>query len=509
MTLTGNKVYSHTEDFDRATPMRAVLLTDLLLKNLDKQSSIPMQKQMYDTIRFAVLDHTLVSGQKLPSSRALAADLGVSRITVFLAYDRLIAENYLVTRAGNGTYVAPTLKQPLSAAPENVHTQHSMQLSRRGSQLSSLPGGMGNTTGAFVPGVADSQAFPFHIWKRLVARYLSKGNLALSGYADHGGLSQLREAIAGYLKISRSVNCDPGQIIITTGTHQAVDLCARLLADAGDTAIVENPCHWAFPTVFAASGLNVAGGEVNEQGLDLANSDVPPRTKIVVVSPSHQYPTGVVMPLSRRLELLQSARAQNLWVLEDDYDSEFRYDGAPLPSLQGLDTDGRVIYIGTFSKAMFAGIRMGFLVVPNHLSEAFTKASTKLFRPGALHLQAALADFIHEGHFAQHIRRMRTEYSSRQDLLRSSLEKSLGDMVSLSSARAGLHVFAECSSLVNYQSMIDESKREGIFLGTPCFVKNVPSLENRCFVLGFGAVPLERIEAGVQSLTMAMSRSLY
>lgn len=167
--------------------MHAVLLTDLLLKNLDKQSSIPMQKQMYDTIRFAVLDHTLIAGQKLPSSRALAADLEISRITISLTYDRLIAENYLVTRAGNGTYVAPTLTQPLGAAPESVHTQHSMQLSRRGSQLDYLPGGMGNTTGAFVPGIADSQAFPFHIWKRLVARHLSKGNLALSGYADHGG----------------------------------------------------------------------------------------------------------------------------------------------------------------------------------------------------------------------------------------------------------------------------------------------------------------------------------
>lgn len=214
------------------------------------------------------------------------------------------------------------------------------------------------------------------------------------------------------------------------------------------------------------------------------------------------------MPLSRRLELLQSAQAQNLWVIEDDYDSEFRYDGVPLPSLQGLDNDGRVIYIGTFSKAMFAGIRMGFLVVPHHLSEAFAKASTKLFRPGALHIQAALADFIYQGHFAQHIRKMRTEYSSRQNLLRLSLEKSLGDRVSLSSARAGLHVFAKFSPQVNYQSMINESKREGIYLGVPCFVTSAPTLENRCFVLGFGGVPLEMIEAGVQSLTTAMSRSI-
>lgn len=488
--------------------MQPVLLTDLLSQHLDRSSARSLQGQIYEVVRRAVLDHTLCTGQKLPSSRALAVDLGISRLTVSLAYDRLIAENYLVASTGSGTFVAETSSQPLGAAPETAHAKFSMRLSRRGTQLDFLPGGLIQSSGAFVPGVADAESFPYHVWRRLVARHISKGDLQLAGYASEGGLSSLREAVASYLKISRSVNCEASQIIITAGTHQSVDLCARLLADVGDSALVENPCHWAFPTVLTASGLQLVAGTVDEQGLALHESQLPANTKMVVVSPSHHYPTGVVMPLSRRLDLLQGARTNNLWVLEDDYDSEFRYDSSPLPSLQGLDTEGRVIYIGTFSKSMFAGIRLGYLVVPKHLSEAFAKGAAKLFRTGGLHIQAALADYIHEGHFAQHIRRMRTEYASRQDLLRSTLGRHLPGMVELSEARAGLHLFARFTSQIRDQKLIDETRKEGLLLGSPCFIRSIPKFENRTFVLGFGGVPLDKIEAAVERLARAVGRSL-
>ncbi|MFK3815986.1 PLP-dependent aminotransferase family protein [Pseudomonas sp. NPDC089407] len=488
--------------------MHSVLLTDLLSRSLSKDSAVTLQRQIYEVIRRAVLDHTLVSGQKLPSSRALAAELGISRITISLAYDRLLSEDYLITSTGNGTFVAETLSQPLGAAADAVHTRCSMQLSHRGALLESLPGGAGVSSGAFVPGVADAEAFPFHIWRRLVSRHLGKGDLKLAGYTNNGGLLGLREAVASYLKISRSVTCDPGQVIITSGTHQSVDLCARLLADVGDAALVENPCHWAFPTVLTASGMQVVAGDVDMQGLSVESSFLPVNTKLVVVSPSHHYPTGVVMPLSRRLELLQSARAGKLWILEDDYDSEFRYDGAPLPSLQGLDTDGRVIYIGTFSKAMFAGIRLGYMVVPPHLADAFANASTKLYRSGSLHIQAAVADFIHGGHFHQHIRKMRTEYAARQETLRGEVKRRMGDLVTLSEARAGLHLFARFANGVDYQSVLYESRKQGLSLGLPCFVNSMPSLENRCVVLGFGSVPLPDIHAGVERLTIAVEKSM-
>ncbi|MDR8920059.1 HTH-type transcriptional regulator TauR [Burkholderia multivorans] len=257
--------------------MRAVLLTDLLARALSDGGSDTLQHRIYDVVRRGVLDHTLAAGQKLPSSRTLAQELGISRITVSLAYDRLIAENYLVARTGSGTFVAPTSPRPLSGPGEIVHTRHSMTLSQRGAMLDRLPGGVTQSYGPFVPGVADTPMFPFHVWRRLIARHIGKGDLSLSGYALDGGYAPLRAAVARYLKISRSVVCEPEQVIITSGTHQSIDLCARLLADPGDVAIVENPCHWAFPTVLSAAGLELVASAIDAAGLSLNDIDTPAR----------------------------------------------------------------------------------------------------------------------------------------------------------------------------------------------------------------------------------------
>lgn len=493
--------------------MRAVLLTDLLSQALSESNPVPMQRQIYDVIRRAVLDHSLVAGQKLPSSRALAQELGVSRITVSLAYDRLIAEDYLTASTGSGTFVATTTDLPLAGKSDASHARHTMTLSQRGTMIGTLPSGLQQFHGAFVPGVPDASLFPFHLWRRLVSRHIGKGDLALAGYAaDGGGLPALRQAVASYLKISRSVVCDPEQVIITAGTHQSIDLCARMLADPGDMAVIENPCHWAFPTVLAAAGMLIGAGVVDDEGLSLAASHVPRHARLVVTSPSHQYPTGVVMPLARRLELLQGARDHNLWVMEDDYDSEFRYDGTPLPSLQGLDSDARVIYVGTFSKAMFAGIRLGYLVVPAHLAREFASASARIYRPGQLHIQAALADYIDEGHFAQHIRRMRVEYGERQQLLRTSLARAFGDAITLSEARAGLHLFMRFNLPLDTGVLHQRATEEKLVLGVPRFIgagsAKRPDLEDRSVVLGFGGVPQGEIARGVTSLRRAVERTV-
>ncbi|MDN7450335.1 PLP-dependent aminotransferase family protein [Burkholderia multivorans] len=464
--------------------MRAVLLTDLLARALSDGGSDTLQHRIYDVVRRGVLDHTLAAGQKLPSSRTLAQELGISRITVSLAYDRLIAENYLVARTGSGTFVAPTSPRPLSGPGEIVHTRHSMTLSQRGAMLDRLPGGVTQSYGPFVPGVADTPMFPFHVWRRLIARHIGKGDLSLSGYALDGGYAPLRAAVARYLKISRSVVCEPEQVIITSGTHQSIDLCARLLADPGDVA----------------SAIDAAG-------LSLNDIDTPARARLVVTSPSHQYPTGAVMPLSRRLELLQSARTRNLWVMEDDYDSEFRYDGMPLPSLQGLDSDARVIYGGTFSKAMYPGVRIAYLVVPAHLADTFAKACAKLYRPGQLHIQAALADFIDDGHFAQHVRRMRIEYAQRQQLLRDALHAEFGSTIRLSDARAGLHLFASFDADVSTRALTDVARADGLILGRPHFVAP-HALADRSIVLGYGGVAQSAIGDGVKRLGRAYARTL-
>ncbi|RQR68751.1 MULTISPECIES: PLP-dependent aminotransferase family protein [unclassified Burkholderia] len=485
--------------------MKEVLLSDLLSSVLSRESVHSLQRQIYEIVRRAVLDHTLVPGQKIPSSRQLALELGISRITVSLAYDRLVTESYLTATSGSGTFVAQTGAMPRAAPDQAAPARPWTSLSRRGEKLAKGPGGIPYHAGAFVPGVADATMFPFHIWKRLLTRHIARANLPLSGYAMEGaGYLPLREAIANYLGISRSVVCEPGQVIITSGTHQSIDLCARLLADVGDRALVENPCHWAFPSVLTAAGLHVDPLVLDEQGASLRASKLSKRTRLAAVSPSHQYPTGVVMPLSRRLELLERARKLGLWILEDDYDSEFRYDGAPLPSLQGLDTDGHVIYLGTFSKATFPGMRMSYMVVPQHLAPSFSAACVEIYRPGQLHTQAALADLISEGHLSQHIRRMRVEYAARQRLMRDAIEQEIGDTLTLSSAKSGLHVFGRLGKEVQIQRLRDEATRLGLILGKPRLVSDASSSYRNAIVLGFGGVSMEAIGPGVKKLAQAI-----
>ncbi|SPU51451.1 MocR-like pyridoxine biosynthesis transcription factor PdxR [Bordetella trematum] len=489
--------------------MKEVLLSDLLAGALSREAELPLQRQIYEIVRRGVLDHTLVAGQRLPSSRALAAELGVSRITVTLAYERLIAESYLSTRAGSGTFVEHTAAQPLQAARGVRAGPQPPGLSARGNTLSTSASGLAQYSGAFVPGIADASLFPFHLWRRLVARHLGKSNLALSGYASEGaGFLPLRQAVAHYLRLSRSVVCEAEQVIITAGTHQSVDLCARMLAQPGDGALVESPCHWAFPPVLGAVGVRSHAARVDEHGLNLGATKVPRRTRLLITSPSHQYPTGVIMPLTRRLELLQQARARGLWILEDDYDSEFRYDGAPIPSLQGLDGDGRVIYMGTFSKNMFAGLRMSYIVVPPHVAQAFSHASASIYRPGHLHLQAALADFMADGHFSHHIKRMRIEYGARQALLREALARHTGQALQLSQAKAGLHVYAGLASGIAPGALVEAATAEGLVLGQPRYLPDHAGPRPHALVLGYGGVPAGQIEDGVQALARALEQAV-
>ncbi|WDD90238.1 PLP-dependent aminotransferase family protein (plasmid) [Burkholderia sp. FERM BP-3421] len=488
--------------------MRDVLLSDLLIQNLSRESGHSLQRQLYDLIRRGILDRILTAGQKLPSTRALAVELGISRITVSLVYERLAAESYVLTVSGSGTFIADIGIRPGADAARASNTDRSPLLSRRGGTLARGRGGISQPGGAFVPGVADAEWFPFHVWRRLVTRHLNKSDLSLAGYSREGaGFLPLREAIASYLRIARSVVCTAEQVIVTSGTHQSIDLCARMLADIGDSAMVEDPCHWAFPSVLAASGLRVAAGQLDEAGLDLESSRVPKRLRLVVTSPSHQYPTGVVMPLVRRIELLRAASRRGVWIIEDDYDSEFRYDGMPIPSLQGLDDTANVIYMGTFSKATYPGMRVAYMVVPPHVARAFSHACAEIYRPGMLHQQAALADFIADGHLVQHIRRMREEYARRQQALRAALHRELGGAIEPSQARAGLHVFSRLRVPVSAAQLASEAMSEGIVLGMPHFVSRAAAAAAPAVVLGYGGVPIDRIDAGVTRLARAFDRA--
>jgi GntR family transcriptional regulator/MocR family aminotransferase len=421
----------------------------LLTLPLDPDAATPLFRQVYEGLRRGILDGTLAPGVRLPATRGLADELGVSRNTVLNAYEQLLAEGYLEGKVGSGTYVPRTLPEemlqvPPIGEPARPTPANRPALSRRGELLAQASSTMCCSSDAprpLRPGIPALDAFPFETWMRLVARHQRRPPRDLMCYGDPAGHMPLRKAVAAHLGPARAVHCDPEQILIITGTQQALDLIARILLDPGDTAWIEDPGYPGFRSALRGSGVNVVPVPVDGDGLDVKAGEARcPDARLVYVTPSHQYPLGVTMSLSRRLALLDWARRANAWVVEDDYDSEFRYAGRPLAAMQGLDRDGRVIYLGTFSKVLFPSLRLGYLVVPPDLVDAFVAARMVTDRQSATLSQAVLADFIHEGHFLRHIRRMRTLYAERQEVLLRAAGRELGGMLEVCPCETGLHL---------------------------------------------------------------------
>ena len=485
------------------------LLSDLILATLKESSGISLQRQIYKVVQQAILDARLAPGHRLPATRALAKELKVSRMTVTLAYDKLGAEGYIVSTHGSGSFVA-NIHPAVSRA--QMATQLSAPddrpgLSRRAVELVGGTHGATEHEGAFVPGVADTTNFPFHIWQRMQNRYAKKPFSALTGYSSDGGYLPLRQALAEYLQISRSVKCSPHQILITMGTNQSLDLCAHMLADTGDVALIEEPCNWSTALIWKAASLRVVPVPIDEDGVaaqlfpfqKTKPEDLP---KLLFTTPSHQYPMGGSMGLHRRRLLIELAREHNFWIIEDDYDSEFRYDSSPLPSLQGLDEHERVIYLGTFSKVMYPGLRMSYLVVPEALADAFASGLTQLYRPGQLGLQAAMADFIGEGYFATHIRRMRGIYAERQRELKRALNEHFGDTITVSTGHTGLHLTIQFTSNIDLAKMTAEARTRGIYLRDISLYHQLPH-SIKGYVLGYGGVRTNDIEPAVKKMAEA------
>jgi GntR family transcriptional regulator/MocR family aminotransferase len=428
--------------------MRALALSELLLIELAKPSELSLNRRIYDLVRAAIQDDVLVPGTRLPSSRDLARDLNVSRNTVVSAIDQLLAEGYVEARVGSGTYVATRLperdvaRSTRSAVtvlrPNPPQLAIPRRLSRRGLRLTELAGWNHLEVQPFAPGPADYTTLQFRHWNRLLKKYVNDPDPALLDCGDPGGYPPLREAVARYLRVSRSVNVVAEQVLITSSTQQSVDLCARLLADPGDTVWIENPGYWGAQRALDAADLQLRAIAVDSDGIAPSEEDWNTSPRMIYLTPSNQYPTGAVMSLDRRRRILDFAAERNAWILEDDYDSEFRYEGRPLPSLQGMDMQQQVLYLGTFSKVMYQGVRLAYLVVPMDLVERFRIGLYDLFRPGQLTMQAALAAFIDEGHFEVNLRRMRVIYGERRALLRATLSRILGDRVELSRSNAGM-----------------------------------------------------------------------
>ncbi|QBY55651.1 PLP-dependent aminotransferase family protein [Cupriavidus oxalaticus] len=426
-------------------------LTDWLLArshwSTPVRSGVPLNRQLFDDIRDAILAGHLTGGTRLPPTRELARDLGIARNTVLYAYERLTDEGYTQTHGGSGTYVGYTAPDPaLVASMVNVgQLGHPMlandqaRLSQRARELLANVGASDLQAGAFVPGIPDVGQFPRSVWQRLITKVWKTANAEQLGYGSRHGHPPLKRALAEYLTLARGVDCSPEQIIVTQGSHQAIDLCARLLADPGDQVWVEDPCYWGARSIFRAAGLKMDSLPVDQHGIQLPTSaGEPPR--LIFVTPSHQYPSGVVMSLPRRRLLTELAQRHRAWIIEDDYDSEFRYQGVPLPSLQGLDPHHNTIYVGSFSKVLYPGLRLAFLIVPPELVDAFSVAQSELHRGGQLSVQAALAEFIADGHYAAHVRKMRKIYGERQVLLTKELQQQLGEEIDIVGTDTGLHL---------------------------------------------------------------------
>ena len=427
--------------FSRGTKMHSTL-GEWLCAGLHEPSAQPMCHRLEQLLLQSILSGRLASGTKLPSSRALSRELGMARNTVTQVYEQLQAAGHVQAQTGSGTYVADDRRERVQAIELKTGRRMPGQqrLSQRGRRTIEQAGAGRQQWGAFMPGVPDVTEFPLKAWNRLQNRVWREPRPELMTYAQGGGYRPLRRALADHLRLARAANCLPEQVIVTTGTHQSLDLAMRLLCDVGDEVWIEDPCYWGIRNLLLSSGLQPVPVAVDGEGMRPAAHHLARPPRLIICTPSHQYPLGSVMSLARRRMLLEYARQHGCWIIEDDYDSEFRYGIRPLASLQGLDRHGQVLYLGSFSKMLFPGLRVGYMVVPAAMAGLFAQGVAELYREGQLMLQAILAEFIDEGHLDAHIRRMRGLYAERRALLLGAVRTRYGERLPLLGGESGLHM---------------------------------------------------------------------
>jgi GntR family transcriptional regulator/MocR family aminotransferase len=457
------------------------------MHQLAAKGSMPLHRQLYEALRRAILEGKLHAGDKLPSSRELTQDLNLSRNTVVAAINQLVTEGYLVSRVGSGTYVNDQTRPVTRRASARPQTPSG--LSQRGVAVSTQFTSAQLEVQPFTPGVADFSAFPVSLWQRLQNKHWRMTYPDMLDYSYGGGHAPLRRAVADYLRVSRSVPVEVDQVIITNGTQQSLDLCAHMLADFGDTVWMEDPAYWGAVKAFTAAGLKLHAVAVDPQGMAPSPADEKQPPRLIYTTPSHQYPTGAVMSLARRQQLLALGRQHKAWILEDDYDSEFRFSGPPLSSLAGLDTDGRVLYLGSFSKVLYPGLKLGYLVVPKSLAAEFKQAHYDLNRPGQLPLQAALAEFIELGHFAAALRKARQSYAQRRKCLLDALLPVLGPRASISGAEQGLHLCLQLPTALDDEALARRIAQAGMVV-RPLSAYCLERQDARGLVIGYGYATL-------------------
>jgi GntR family transcriptional regulator/MocR family aminotransferase len=486
---------------------------------LNRDAVLPLYRQLYEGLRQAILTHRLAPGARLPSTRVLASELGISRYTVVDAFRQLYAEGYLEGKVGAGTYVTRTVPDDLlhphqavlaASAPgrgRRPQAQRSAGQVALSHQLLEARLQQPSYSQAFQVGVPALDAFPSTLWGQLVARHARALPASLHGYLHPAGYAPLRQAIATYLATARGVRCTAEQVIVVNGSQQGIALTAQVLLNPGEAAWMEDPGYPGAKGALLSAGARLIPVPIDAEGLDVeAGKARCAEARLAFVTPAHQCPLGVTMSLPRRLALLEWAQEAGAWIIEDDYDSEYRYVGRPFAALQGLDMAGRVIYAGTFSKVLFPALRLGYLVVPPDLVEAFVAARLFADMHSPVLEQAVVAEFITEGHFARHIRRMRVLYAERQAALVEAAQQ-LSAWLTIRPSEAGLHTLGWLPAGSDDQAIAQLAAQHQI-ITPPLSHYYIEPGEQRGLLLGYASGPIPAIHAGIRRLAAALSSSM-
>ena len=485
------------------------------LTSNDPRGATGAGRKIYDQLRAQIADGTLQAGARVPSTRSLAAELGVSRTTVTAAYEQLEAEGYLVTSTGRVARVATPLTAPATSELPTIHrTRSAPTLSTFGCRLQEI--GMPAMLHAeparfdFLYGAVAHRDFPTLAWRRAYQIELLQQQSRLY-YAPPEGDESLRSALQGYLRRARGLACNAEQILVVHGSQQAIDLCARLLLNADDAFVFEDPGYLMARCCFEATGARCLAARVDEHGLDTSSLPQDKNARLVYVTPSHQFPLGGVLPITRRQELLQWAHRQNAWVVEDDYDGEFRYGQRPIDALQSIDSNGRVIYVGTFSKALSPQLRLGYLVLPPELVTVFRQAKRLTDRHAPVLEQRVLGSLIESGNYERHVRRMRRENERRRAALLDAIARFLPKDAEVGGTAAGLHVVLWLPFLrpKDESSLVTAARQVGVgiypvsklFAGPESLAPPRPA----GFILGYASLTVEQIQQGIQTLGRLIS----
>jgi GntR family transcriptional regulator/MocR family aminotransferase len=478
---------------------------DLYAWQLDRASETPLTRQIYMQVRGAVLSGALGPGTRVPSSREMASQLGVARTSVVAAYEHLLAEGYIESRRGSGTFISGDFDGLASGRPQSprkvkrtvpISAQVFTDFERSAQQSESRPFNTGRT-------LIDARTA--ETWRGLTHRAVRLLGADALGYSDPAGLIELRRSICDYLRAARAVRCDPEQIIVTAGTQQAIDIAIRVLLEPGDDVWVEDPGYPLTHAQLRLAKVKPHPIPVDAHGLVVsAGRRAAPRARAAFVTPSHQFPSGVAMSMARRLELLALAHKSGAFIIEDDYTSEFRYSGPPLASLQGLDETEQVIYVGTLNKALFPGLRIGYAVVPHALINAFVGARYLIDRQPATLQQTVVADFMQQGHFAAHIRRMRHLYREQRDALASTLARKASDWLDIAVPDQGMHLVAYLRHGISDIEVEAAAQRNGIVVrAISRFYRTAP---RSGLMLGFSGYPRQLIVPAAAKLAGIIAR---